>query len=83
MLLSSESFKAYDTILLGDSFNYANFKSGIYGLKLSELRAAPGLGAASLVLLCDTFNQAYKTALSNIPNLVEKYSQSEGVSPED
>ncbi|MFM6158699.1 MAG: hypothetical protein ACKPE3_37900, partial [Sphaerospermopsis kisseleviana] len=83
MLLSSESFRAYDTILLGDNFDYANFKPGIYGLKLSELRAAPGLGAASLVLLCDTFNQAYKMSLASIPNLVEKYSQGEGVSPED
>lgn len=83
MLLSSESFRAYDTLLLGDNFDYANFKPGIYGLKLSELRTAPGLGAASIVLLADTFNQAYKIALASIPSQLEKYSQVEGVSPED
>ncbi|MFM6007387.1 MAG: hypothetical protein ACKPA7_26700, partial [Sphaerospermopsis kisseleviana] len=56
MLLSSESFRAYDTILLGDNFDYANFKPGIYGLKLSELRTAPGLGAAALVAIADLFS---------------------------
>lgn len=58
MLLSSESFRAYDTILLGDNFDYAGFKPGIYGLKLSELRTAPGLGAASIVALADIFGIA-------------------------
>ncbi|MFM6001922.1 MAG: hypothetical protein ACKPA7_01220, partial [Sphaerospermopsis kisseleviana] len=56
MLLSSESFRAYDTILLGDNFDYANFKPGIYGLKLSELRTAPGLGASALIAVADVFN---------------------------
>ena len=55
MLLSSEAFRAYDTILLGDSFDYEGFKPGIYGLKLSELRTAPGLGAAAIVALADIF----------------------------
>lgn len=58
MLLSSESFRAYDTILLGDNFDYAGFKPGIYGLRLAELRTAPGLGAAAIVSLADIFGIA-------------------------
>ena len=58
MLLSSESFRAYDTILLGDNFDYAGFKPGIFGLKLSDLRTAPGLGAAAIVSLADIFGIA-------------------------
>lgn len=56
MLLSSESFRAYDTLLLNENFDYVNFKPGIYGLKLSELRAAPGLGAAALVAIADVLS---------------------------
>jgi hypothetical protein len=56
MLFSSDSFRAYDTILLGENFDYVNFKPGLYGLKLSELRKAPGLGAATIVALADIFS---------------------------
>ena len=54
MLLSSETFRDYDTVLFND-FDYDNFKPGIYGLKLADLRTAPGLGAASIVALADIF----------------------------
>ena len=54
MLLSSETFRDYDTILF-DNFDYNSFKPGIYGLKLADLRTAPGLGAASIVVLADIF----------------------------
>jgi hypothetical protein len=54
MLLSSETFRDYNTILF-DNFDYNSFKPGIYGLKLANLRTAPGLGAASIVQLADIF----------------------------
>ena len=57
MLLSSEAFRAYDTVLF-ENFDYASFKPGIYGLKLAELRTAPGLGAAAIVALADIFRIA-------------------------
>lgn len=80
MLLSSESFRDYVTVLLNDTFDYANFKSGIYGLKLSDLKDDPGLGAACINALADIFQIPQETEVLKF-NLDSDYQVKYTLSP--
>ena len=56
-LFNSESFRSYDVVVL-DGIDYGNFKPGIFGLSLAQIRNIKGAGASAIVKLAGMFGIA-------------------------